>query len=49
MLNHELEILFAEQVDPSDNVVSPYIEAVLVGDGDSQLNKWTYYKLEVFC
>jgi hypothetical protein len=36
MLNHELDVLFAEQIDPSDNVVSPYIEAMLAGDGDPQ-------------
>jgi len=49
MLNHELDVLFQEQVEVSGSVVSPYLEAMLAGDGSPEENGWTAYKLQLAC
>lgn len=49
MLNHELEVLFQEQVEVSATIVSPYLEAMLASDGLPEENAWTEYKLSLVC
>ena len=49
MLNHELEVLFQEQVEVNANFVSPYVEAMLAADNLHEENSWTEYKLSLVC